>query len=81
MEIPLHSGAQSDASQEQSQEAPGVSTPAPGAQDAYTGKDLEMYRVLLAVERGKLSQAEAARRLEELEEQPPQEDPNVGNDL
>ena len=33
----------------------------------YSGNDLDMYQVLLAVERGELSPEDAARKLEELE--------------
>lgn len=47
---------------------------APGTEgQGYSGKDLDLYHVLLAVERGELSVEEAARRLEALEGASPRE--------
>ncbi len=46
----------------------------PGAEGLdYSGKDLDVYHVLLALERGELSVEDAARRLEELETASPRE--------
>ncbi|HVF99801.1 MAG TPA: hypothetical protein VND68_08175 [Chloroflexia bacterium] len=43
----------------------GAEPPAPGSE--YSDRDLGLYQVLLAVERGELSPEDAARKLEELE--------------
>ena len=45
-----------------------------GEGSPYSEKDLDVYRVLVAVERGELSVEDAARRLEELDHQPARED-------
>ena len=49
-------------------QAPGDEPNAEGPQ--YSGTDLDVYGVLLAVERGELSPQDAARKLEELEAVP-----------
>lgn len=72
METIFHSAKQPQAAPEPEPQTTPDAVPASAQQadapDAYTGKDLEMYRVLLAVERGELSPAEAARKLDDLDE-------------
>jgi hypothetical protein len=60
--------------QEPEDDAPQAQADEPAAGNPqYSGKDLDLYRVLLAVERGELSVEDAARRLEELEAASPQQ--------
>lgn len=78
METPFHRAEQPEATPEPQPQATPDAVPASSqevsAHDAYTGKDLDIYHVLLAVERGELSQVEAARKLDELDEPPSTED-------
>ncbi|HEX8229027.1 MAG TPA: hypothetical protein VF826_06910 [Chloroflexia bacterium] len=66
-----HSGHSEHHGGDQAQEA-GEEQPGEGA--PFSEKDLDLYRVLVAVERGELSAQDAARKLEELEDAPAGED-------
>jgi hypothetical protein len=65
-----HAGHDSIPTQGAGEEQPGEGAP-------FSEKDLDVYRVLVAVERGELSAQDAARKLEELEDASPGED-NAG---